>query len=167
MSGKMSHICRIHRCRYRHCHIAGLWLSLFISALHVTQSDTSAGTTHLYIREQCRIRPHDIYSGGRIVLLIYIQCGAGSGTVAFRHFQGIFMASVFLRVSAPRDRMCICNTAHTRHGKCSCQGSPPRHLASVSRSRNKLRVRSPLSVFQPDFSHAKNHLHQGCTLSRS
>lgn len=123
-----------------------MWLSVFFSGLHVTQSGTGAGSTHLYTREQCRIRPHDIYPGGRIVLLIYIQCGAGSGTMACRHFQGIFTASVFLRLSAPRDRMCICNTAHTRNGKCSCQGSPPRHPASASRSRNKLRARSPLPV---------------------
>ena len=50
-----------------------------------------------------------------------------------------------------RDRMCICNTAQARHYKCFRQGSPPRHPASVSRSRNKLRVRSPLSFLQPDF----------------
>jgi hypothetical protein len=62
-----------------------------------------------------------------------------------------------LRVSAPRDRMCICNTAHTRHAKCSRLGSPPRHPASASRPRNELRARSPLTVCQPDFSHAKNY----------
>lgn len=78
--------------------------------------------------------------------------------MACRHFQGIFMVSVFLKVSALRDRMCICNTAHTRHGKYSSQGSPPRHPARASRSRNKLRARSPLPFSQRDFAHAQNHL---------
>lgn len=140
----MSHICRTHRCQWWHYNIAGVWLSNNFSGLYVTPSGTSAGSTHLYTDEQCRYRPHDIYPGGRIVLLIYIQCGAGSGTVACRHFQGIFTASVFLSVSASQDRMCICNTAHTQHAKCSRQGSPPRHPASASRARNKLRVRSSL-----------------------
>jgi hypothetical protein len=80
----------------------------------------------------------------------------------FRHcglpaFLGYFHGFNFLRVSAPRDRMCICNTAHTRHAKCSRLGSPPRHPASASRPRNELRARSPLTVCQPDFSHAKNY----------
>jgi hypothetical protein len=72
-------------------------------------------------------------------------------------FSGGGAASIFLRVSAPRDRMCICNTAHTRHAKCFRRGSPPRHPASASRPRNELRARSPLTVCQPDFSHAKNY----------
>ena len=114
--------------------------------MDVTQSGTGAGSTYLYNAAQCRIRLHDIHPGGRIVLLIYIQCGAGSGTVARRHFQGGGAASIFLRVSAPRDRMCICNTAHTRHAKFSRLGSPPRHPASASRPRNELRARSPLPV---------------------
>ena len=118
-----------------------------VSDPHTCISAVSVGPTHL-----------NEFSGVWIVLLIYVQCGAGSGTVACRHFQGLFMASVFLRVSAPRDRMCICNTAHTRHGKCSCQGSPPRHPASASLSRNKLRARSPLPFSQRDFAHAQNHL---------
>ncbi len=118
-----------------------------VSDPHTCISAVSVGSTHL-----------DAFSGVWIVLLIYVQCGAGSGTVACRHFQGIFTASVFLRVSAPPDRMCICNTAHTRNCKYSCQGSPPRHPASASRSRNKLRARSPLPFYQRDFAHAQNHL---------
>lgn len=104
-----------------------------VSDPHTCISAVSVGSTHL-----------DAISGGRIVLLIYIQCGAGSDTVACRRFQGILTASVFLSVSARRDRMCICNTAHMRYYKCSRQGSPPRHPASASRARNSLRVRSSL-----------------------
>ena len=104
-----------------------------VSVPHTCISAVSVGSTHL-----------DAFSGGRIVLLIYIQCGAGSDTVACRRFQGILTVSVFLSVSARRDRMCICNTAHTRYYKCSRQGSPPRHPASAERARNSLRARSPL-----------------------
>lgn len=60
-----------------------------VSDPHTCISAVSVGSTHL-----------DEFSGGRIVLLIYIQCGAGSGTVACRRFQGILTASAFLRVSA-------------------------------------------------------------------
>lgn len=92
------------------------------------------------------------------MLLIYIQCGAGSGTVVCGHFQSIFTASVFLNVPAPRDRMCVCNTAHARNYKHYRQGSPPRHPASASRAHNELRARSPLPFSQRDFAHAQNHL---------
>lgn len=150
---EMSHICRTHRCRYRHYNIAALWLSNNFRQLNSTQSGTGVGSTHLYAGGQCRIRPHDIYPGGRIVLLIYIQSGAGSDTMVCRCFEVILTASIFLSVPAPRDRMCICNTAHTRHVRCSRQGSPPRHPASVSLAHNKLRTRSPLTAAQlPDLS---------------
>lgn len=126
-----------------------------VSDPHTCISAVSVGSTHL-----------NEFSGVWIVLLIYVQCGAGSGTVAFRPLQAILTISIFLRVSAPRDRMCICNTAHTRHAKCSRQGSPPRHPASASRPRNKLRGRSPLvSGFSQLCSWQKKGL--GCKVQRS
>lgn len=73
---------------------------------HTCISAVSVGSTYL-----------DAFSGVWIVLLIYVQCGAGSGTVAFRPLQAILTASVFLSVSASRDWMCVCNTAHARNYK--------------------------------------------------
>lgn len=95
----MSHNPHTCWCRIRHCHIAGLWLSLFISQLNVTQSGTGAGSTYLYIAARCRIRLHDIHPGSRIVLLIYIQCGAGSDTTLGGMFLQPFMGSFFLTFS--------------------------------------------------------------------
>lgn len=106
-----------------------------VSDPHTCISAVSVGSTHL-----------NKFSGVWIVLLIYVQCGAGSGTVAFRPLQAILTVSVFLSVSASRDRMCVCNTAHARNYKHYRQGSPPRHPASASRAHNKLRARSPLPV---------------------
>jgi len=106
-----------------------------VSDPHTCISAVSAGSTHL-----------NEFSGVWIVLLIYVQCGAGSGTVVFRPLQAILTVSVFLSVSASRDRMCVCNTAHARNYKHYRQGSPPRHPASASRAHNELRARSPLPV---------------------
>lgn len=37
----------------------------------------------------------DEFSGGRIVVLIYIQCGAGTSTAASRLSQGILTLQIF------------------------------------------------------------------------
>lgn len=118
-----------------------------VSDPHTCISAVSVGSTHL-----------NEFSGVWIVLLIYVQCGAGSDTVACRPLQAILTVSVFLSVSAPWDRMCVCNTAHARNYKHYRQGSPPRHPASASRAHNELRARSPLPFSQRDFAHAQNHL---------
>ena len=118
-----------------------------VSDPHTCISAVSVGSTHL-----------NEFSGVWIVLLIYVQSGAGSGTGAFRPLQTSLTVSVFLSVSASRDRMCVCNTAHARNYKHYRQGSPPRHPASASRAHNELRARSPLPFSQRDFAHAQNHL---------